>query len=796
MFKPKVDFNDLKGPFLVYSFRENKIVYVSYEMLELLELDSIRNFELKTDNKLESVIRKEDYNDLLSRYQNGEVYFGIDVTLYAYGKNKYAKGVVNIKKGKNDYAYLFFVDITKDVIESNNKKIRNDEIINNRGLLISSFLEIFDLVCWIRLDTFKACQISEDSGIFVKRELSVEWDEYYKFIMQLIDSKDYDRLKDAASKTGLLKILNSEVGHRIYYFSSTFDFSTGLLKEDLKSSRYSLNIAIRHYNNIPYAYIMIKKEDEIDSISYKNDKSVFHQFVYHSTVYFDYETLKLVKYETKLNSDDANFTLNSVGNYDELRIVYENKYVLQTERENFLNKTDIDKVKEEIEKKGVYFFYFTTSSNEEKLSMLSFKKEGKLLVVQNRDEINDYNLTTKDSLTNLLNLDGFLECLNREIKSNNKGYVVRLDIDHFSYYNSIFGHLAGDEVLKKLASILREYAKTYNSFSCRLSADIFYLYLPVNLEELDKIIKELDIKIKDIDDVFDFAITYGVASVDGNSAQQIIENSVTASDFIKNKTNKNYCVFDKNLLKQIEDRKNNLLNVVNLIKDNKLKVGFRKIYNSNGKIIGFDSGVYNNKDLFLNQQENIFMFLEHNKMALKLNKRVAPYVFDVLSNVWTKSKDYCFIAYVSNRYILNDNYREQLITFVKSSDIPSDRFILALQADSYDEELGSNINAFNEFKKLGVSLIIDYSNSQKFDFTLSKILNITNFKLDLRNFMNLNNVVDYNLLEDIVKNNKKVHNNVLISHADEKTIEILKNFDNAYYTKNEDLLSSDDILKM
>ena len=42
-----------------------------------------------------------------------------------------------------------------------------------------------------------------------------------------------------------------------------------------------------------------------------------------------------------------------------MRIVYENKYVLQTERETFLNKTDIDKVKEEIDKKGVYFFYFT-----------------------------------------------------------------------------------------------------------------------------------------------------------------------------------------------------------------------------------------------------------------------------------------------------------------------------------------------------------------------------------------------------------------------------------------------------
>jgi diguanylate cyclase (GGDEF)-like protein len=47
------------------------------------------------------------------------------------------------------------------------------------------------------------------------------------------------------------------------------------------------------------------------------------------------------------------------------------------------------------------------------------------------------------------------EEVKRSIKLNRPLSVLMLDIDHFKRYNDQFGHLAGDETLKKVAAIIR-----------------------------------------------------------------------------------------------------------------------------------------------------------------------------------------------------------------------------------------------------------------------------------------------------------------------------------------------------
>jgi diguanylate cyclase (GGDEF)-like protein len=55
--------------------------------------------------------------------------------------------------------------------------------------------------------------------------------------------------------------------------------------------------------------------------------------------------------------------------------------------------------------------------------------------------------------------------------------VLILDIDHFKEYNDEFGHLAGDEVLKRFAQILKEIARR-SDFVARLGGEEFGIILP------------------------------------------------------------------------------------------------------------------------------------------------------------------------------------------------------------------------------------------------------------------------------------------------------------------------------
>ncbi|MBZ4419920.1 GGDEF domain-containing protein [Myxococcus sp. RHSTA-1-4] len=95
------------------------------------------------------------------------------------------------------------------------------------------------------------------------------------------------------------------------------------------------------------------------------------------------------------------------------------------------------------------------------------------------DEI--YRLTTMDGLTQIYNRRYFDEQLDREI-SRSRRYervlsLVLLDIDHFKQVNDNYGHLAGDSVLKQLASTVRTKIRREDVFA-RYGGEEFAVLLP------------------------------------------------------------------------------------------------------------------------------------------------------------------------------------------------------------------------------------------------------------------------------------------------------------------------------
>lgn len=95
------------------------------------------------------------------------------------------------------------------------------------------------------------------------------------------------------------------------------------------------------------------------------------------------------------------------------------------------------------------------------------------------DEI--YRLTTMDGLTQIYNRRYFDEQLDREM-SRSRRYervlsLVLLDIDHFKQVNDTYGHLAGDSVLKQLASTVRTKIRREDVFA-RYGGEEFAILLP------------------------------------------------------------------------------------------------------------------------------------------------------------------------------------------------------------------------------------------------------------------------------------------------------------------------------
>jgi diguanylate cyclase (GGDEF)-like protein/PAS domain S-box-containing protein len=135
-------------------------------------------------------------------------------------------------------------------------------------------------------------------------------------------------------------------------------------------------------------------------------------------------------------------------------------------------------------------------------------------------------LSITDSLTNLYNHGHFHKSLKSEMKrAKRMAYplcVILFDLNYFKEYNDNFGHLAGDNVLKKVGETFKESIRNGVDSAYRIGGDEFAIILPHTIE-IDA--KDLANRIcnKVVANIKDIGISAGVAAIDGK---------VTANEFI------------------------------------------------------------------------------------------------------------------------------------------------------------------------------------------------------------------------------------------------------------------------
>jgi diguanylate cyclase (GGDEF)-like protein len=83
-------------------------------------------------------------------------------------------------------------------------------------------------------------------------------------------------------------------------------------------------------------------------------------------------------------------------------------------------------------------------------------------------------LVNRDRLTDIATRDFFFERMSRRQASN--GVSLMVDIDHFKSINDRFGHLVGDEVIQRVAGMIRELVRE-SDIVCRFGGEEFVVFL-------------------------------------------------------------------------------------------------------------------------------------------------------------------------------------------------------------------------------------------------------------------------------------------------------------------------------
>lgn len=134
---------------------------------------------------------------------------------------------------------------------------------------------------------------------------------------------------------------------------------------------------------------------------------------------------------------------------------------------------------------------------------------------------------THDELTGLYNRQSFINSIDEHISlskidSSSHGLII-ISIDKFKIINDTSGHLAGDELLRKVSYLIRQIDTENQFIKARIGGDEFGLILPsTNIQEIKRITKIIQREISTTnfiwgDKEFPVNCSFGITEIDNSS---------------------------------------------------------------------------------------------------------------------------------------------------------------------------------------------------------------------------------------------------------------------------------------
>ena len=135
----------------------------------------------------------------------------------------------------------------------------------------------------------------------------------------------------------------------------------------------------------------------------------------------------------------------------------------------------------------VTFFLLIISKREEKIQEIVSQRTKELSAANQKLEL----MTLTDALTGVVNRRGFDQVLeiewNRSIREDIPITLLLIDVDCFKYYNDNYGHIAGDDCLKRVAEAIAGVPQRLGDLVARYGGEEFAVMLP-NTDDKDSVV--------------------------------------------------------------------------------------------------------------------------------------------------------------------------------------------------------------------------------------------------------------------------------------------------------------------
>lgn len=347
-----------------------------------------------------------------------------------------------------------------------------------------------------RVTILAACYISVDLYVSEFKAFSVKKNEMLVRISQAEDKNN--ALQDYRDK---VQLVNEQINFQRLELSTAYsnleavNIETNALTEIMKFLTSSFDVA--KCLNVIVDTIMSVKKPKICAIYVDKDVYMNRESTY--IVKSDYTSM-----QRRLKKDIAGIYQDVCDNkYANKIIVGEAVSAFKFVGDTTINQIAILPLADKNKKYGVMivaasgddFFDNGLSFYENCIIQFNLSIKSTLLYLKTVD------MARKDGLTGIYNRVYFKELFEKAVASIKRKElplsVALYDIDKFKLVNDTYGHLAGDTVIKMVASAGQKYASKYDGFVCRYGGEEFLLVFPgKDKDEVVSIIEQMHEEIR------------------------------------------------------------------------------------------------------------------------------------------------------------------------------------------------------------------------------------------------------------------------------------------------------------
>lgn len=340
-----------------------------------------------------------------------------------------------------------------------------------------------------------------------------------------------------------------------------------------------------------------------------------------------------------------------------------------------------------------------------------------------------------DPITGLGNYNAYLARTKEKLEVNSKKTMIILDIDKFKSFNKKYGHVKGNELLKRVGEEIK-HAIRRTDIVCRLGNDVFGIFL-IGEVDVENITRRLNNKISriNIGDIwYNLRISMGVYICDKEEkdVQSIIDKAIMAHDSIKGKYHVPYGVFTEDFEQKMIRESEIESMMEDAIKNEEFEVYYQpQISTKSEKMEGAEALVRWKKDEKMISPSEFIPIFEKNYFIIKLDEYVYERVCKNIQEMKKQIKEIPKISVnISKESLLEKDFLEKYMKITEQYGIsPNDIEIEITERTTVDNNIDMK-EILETIKEKGFSIVIDDFGTGYSSLNMLEILPIDMIKID------------------------------------------------------------------